>query len=159
MSGRCVLASPLGELLLRVDRGAVCGLSFASAPGLSAGAPPDAPAGPLEREVARQLGEYFAGRRTRFDLPLRPRGSAFAQAVWRQVGQLRHGERIAYAELAERLGLGRGYSRAVARAVAANPLLVLLPCHRVVGSDGTLRGYAGGIERKRWLLRLEQRPQ
>ena len=159
MSGRCVLASPLGALLLRVERGAACALSFVPAPGMAAGVPADTPAGALEREVARQLGEYFAGLRTGFDLPLRPRGSAFAQAVWRQLGQLRHGERIAYAGLAERLGLGRGYSRAVARAVAANPLLVLLPCHRVVGSDGALHGYAGGIERKRWLLRLEARPQ
>ena len=153
MKRHCVVASPLGELQLFVEGGAVCGLRFAVAgePGGGAVAAPDG----LEREAAWQLGEYFGGSRSRFDLPLRARGSAFAQAVWQQLGQLRYGERISYAALAARLGLASGSSRAVARAVAANPLLVLLPCHRVIGSDGALRGYAGGIERKRWLLQLE----
>jgi methylated-DNA-[protein]-cysteine S-methyltransferase len=125
---------------------------------------PEAPASPrqidaaapwLAREAARQIDQYLAGRRRDFELPLDARGSAFAQRAWRELCALRYGERVGYAALAGRLGLDAGHARAVGRAVGANPLLLLVPCHRVVGSDGAPRGYAGGVARKLALLELE----
>lgn len=115
----------------------------------------DAAAPPLVAEVARQIDEYLGGRRRRFELALDPLGSEFARRVWRELGALGYGERVAYAQLASRLGLDARHARAVGRAVGANPLLVLLPCHRVLGSDGALRGYAAGVARKIALLELE----
>lgn len=107
-------------------------------------------------ELARQLDEYFAGRRDVFDLPLEPDGSAFQRRVWRLLAAIPHGETRTYGELAQQLGRP-GAARAVGRANATNPLPIVVPCHRVVGADGTLTGFAGGVEFKRRLLRLEGR--
>jgi methylated-DNA-[protein]-cysteine S-methyltransferase len=98
--------------------------------------------------------EYFAGERTEFDLPLAPAGSAFQQQVWRELRGIGFGETAGYGELAVRLGRA-GSARAVGRANATNPIPIVIPCHRVVGSDGCLTGYAGGMEMKTALLRLE----
>ncbi|BCM65452.1 MULTISPECIES: methylated-DNA--[protein]-cysteine S-methyltransferase [Streptomyces] len=103
----------------------------------------------------RQLDAYFAGRLTRFELPLSPAGSPFQRAVWQALDDIPYGTTSTYGELAARLGLPRSELRAVGRALGANPLLLLRPCHRVIGADGSLRGYAGGVEHKRWLLTHE----
>ncbi|GAA2205963.1 hypothetical protein GCM10009850_014210 [Nonomuraea monospora] len=106
-------------------------------------------------EAERQFGEYFAGERTRFDLPLAPRGTAFQERVWAELARLPYGTTTSYGALTARVGAPPDRIRAVAAAVGANPLLVLLPCHRVIAADGALTGYAGGLERKHALLTLE----
>lgn len=106
-------------------------------------------------EVRRQLDEYFAGERRTFDLELRTHGSAFQERVWQALDDISYGTTTTYGELAVRLGVPRAEVRELGGAIAANPLLVLRPCHRVIGSDGTLKGYAGGVDRKRTLLELE----
>lgn len=104
--------------------------------------------------VARQLAEYFAGERRRFDLRLAPAGTEFQRAVWDALTAIPYGSTVGYGELAR--GLGRpSASRAVGRANGANPIPVVVPCHRVIGAHGDLTGYGGGIECKRFLLRLE----
>lgn len=107
--------------------------------------------------MVAQLAEYFAGARREFDLPLAPRGTAFQQRVWEELRRIPYGETISYAELARRVGRP-GASRAVGRANATNPIAVIVPCHRVIGSDGALTGYAGGEPLKRALLELERGP-
>lgn len=107
-------------------------------------------------EAARQLREYFAGDRTTFDLPLAPRGTAFQQRVWMALREIPAGETRTYGEIAARLGQPTA-SRAVGAANGQNPLAVVVPCHRVVGANGTLTGYAGGLDRKAWLLDHEAR--
>ncbi len=103
-------------------------------------------------EVVRQLDAYFAGELTVFDLELAPRGTAFQQRVWKALDSVRYGTTISYGELAASLGIPRDRIQALGAAIAANPLLIIRPCHRVIGSDARLRGYAGGVERKRQLL-------
>jgi methylated-DNA-[protein]-cysteine S-methyltransferase len=104
-----------------------------------------------------QLGEYLDRRRTAFDLPLAPDGDDFQHAVWAMLRHIPYGETTSYGELAARLG-DRNLARRVGNAVGRNPLSILVPCHRVVGADGSLTGYAGGLERKRFLLELEGAP-
>jgi methylated-DNA-[protein]-cysteine S-methyltransferase len=103
-------------------------------------------------DVTRQLAEYFAGTRTRFDIPLGGGGSGFQRRIWDALDELPYGRTTTYGQLAERLGIPRGQIQAVGAAIGANPVLVVRPCHRVIGADGGLRGYAGGVERKRRLL-------
>jgi methylated-DNA-[protein]-cysteine S-methyltransferase len=102
----------------------------------------------------RELVEYLAGERTSFDLPTSATGSAFEQRVWRVLAAIPYGETTSYGEIAESLG-DRNQARMVGRAVGHNPLSIVVPCHRVVGRDGKLTGYAGGLERKHFLLDLE----
>jgi methylated-DNA-[protein]-cysteine S-methyltransferase len=99
----------------------------------------------------KQFGEYFAGSSTSFDLHFSLRGSEFQRAVWQALDAIPYGETCSYGELAERVA-DRSKTRAVAAAVGRNPLCIVLPCHRVIGANGSLTGYAGGLERKRWLL-------
>ena len=101
-----------------------------------------------------QLGDYFAGRRRVFDLPLAPRGTAFQLRVWQELARIPFGETISYAQLAQRLGSPNG-TRAVGAANGRNPLPIVLPCHRVIGADGGLTGFGGGLQTKDQLLRLE----
>lgn len=108
----------------------------------------------LTDEAARQLEEYFRGRREVFSLPLAPKGSAFQQEVWRALQQIPYGETATYGELACRIGRAKA-ARAVGQACHQNPLWIVIPCHRVVGAGHRLTGYAGGIEMKRQLLELE----
>jgi methylated-DNA-[protein]-cysteine S-methyltransferase len=104
--------------------------------------------------VAAQLGEYFAGGRRNFDLPLQPRGTEFQRRVWEELARIPYGVTISYAELAARVGRP-GASRAVGRANGTNPIPVIVPCHRVIGSNGALTGFGGGMPLKRALLVLE----
>lgn len=103
-------------------------------------------------EVTRQLQAYFAGELTVFDLDLAPRGTPFQQRVWAALDSIRYGTTISYGELASQLGVPRDRIQALGAAIGANPLLIIQPCHRVIGADGTMRGYAGGTERKQQLL-------
>ncbi|ANZ41705.1 cysteine methyltransferase [Lentzea guizhouensis] len=108
-------------------------------------------------EVRRQLGEYFAGTRRTFDLVLAPRGSAFEKSVWALLTSIPYGETRTYGQLAAELG-DPGAAQAVGNANGWNPISIIVPCHRVVGSRGSLTGYAGGLQRKRFLLELEEPP-
>ena len=105
-------------------------------------------------EVARQLDGYFDGSRTTFDLPLAPAGTPFQRRVWDELARIPWGTTVTYGELAARAG-HPGAARAVGAAVGRNPISIVVPCHRVVGADGTLTGYAGGVARKAFLLALE----
>ena len=110
---------------------------------------------PAELEDAViQLKEYFEGARRQFDLRLNPHGTAFQKSVWSQIEQIPYGKTISYLELSKQLGDVKAI-RAVANANGKNPLWIIVPCHRVIGSDGSLTGYAGGLQRKRWLLEHE----
>lgn len=104
--------------------------------------------------IAVQLDDYFSGRRQTFDIDIEPDGTAFQLAVWKIVMNIPYGKTLTYKEIAQQMGVKNG-ARAVGLAVGANPLLVVVPCHRVIGSRGQLSGYAGGIDRKKWLLRHE----
>lgn len=106
-------------------------------------------------EAARQLTEYFSGDRTKFDLPLRPEGTDFQQRVWRALRDIPFGETWSYGELARHIGNPTA-SRAVGLANGRNPISIVIPCHRVIGANGSMTGYGGGIERKRWLLAHER---
>ena len=106
-------------------------------------------------ETVRQLREYFEGRRTAFELELAAEGTPFQQRVWAAVDTVGYGSTVSYGELARRAGVARSDARAVGTAVGANPLLLVRACHRVIGADGSLRGYAAGIPRKEALLTLE----
>lgn len=109
---------------------------------------------PLLQEATRQLQAYFAGQRTRFELPLAPQGTAFQQQVWRALAEIPYGETRSYGELAKQLN-NPGASRAVGAANGKNPLSIVLPCHRVIGGQGQLTGFAGGLDAKQTLLSLE----
>lgn len=114
----------------------------------------EAPHCPLLREAARQYLEYEAGTRELFDLPLAPQGTPFQRAVWQALCEVPFGRTATYGELAARVG-HPGSARAVGAAVGRNPISVIIPCHRILGADGGLTGYAGGLERKQQLLQLE----
>jgi methylated-DNA-[protein]-cysteine S-methyltransferase len=108
----------------------------------------------LLRQTKKELAEYFAGTRKRFEVALDPSGTPFQHAVWNAISGVGYGETISYGELAQRAGAA-GRARAVGAATGRNPIGVIVPCHRIVGADGSLTGYAGGLERKRALLALE----
>lgn len=110
---------------------------------------------PVELEdCVMQLNEYFEGTRTQFDLKLNPEGTDFQKTVWKQLEQIPYGKTISYLDLSKQLGDVKAI-RAVANANGKNPLWIIVPCHRVIGSDGSLTGYAGGLHRKQWLLEHE----
>lgn len=116
---------------------------------------PDAGDSVVLKETARQLEEYFAGERTTFDLPLAAEGTPFQRRVWEALSAIPYGETVSYGELARRIGQPTA-SRAVGLANGRNPISIVVPCHRVIGSSGKLVGYGGGLERKQTLLALEQ---
>lgn len=148
--------SPIGALLVAGDATALRLISFPS------GDRAKEPQADWEhdpeafREVARQLDDYFAGTRTTFELPLAPEGTAFQKAVWRALLDIPYGETTSYGALAARIGRPQA-SRAVGAANGANPLPVVVPCHRVIGADRSLTGFGGGLDTKRYLLAHEQR--
>ena len=150
--------SPLGEILLVADATghALRGLYLERQKYYPAAASqwPERRSLALFREVAAQLRDYFAGARTRFDVPLAPVGTSFQRAVWKAIAEVPFGETLSYAELARRCGRPTAM-RAVGAATGRNPITVIIPCHRIMGSGGELTGYAGGLERKRALLALE----
>jgi methylated-DNA-[protein]-cysteine S-methyltransferase len=142
-----IIDSPIGELLLSAEGGAITALHMEPLPEQANGSKRD----PVLAAARKQLDRYFAGKLTAFDLPLAPAGSDFFQQVWTELRQVPFGETITYADLAGRVGRP-GHFRAVGAANGRNPISIIVPCHRVVGSNGSLTGYGGGIERKRWLL-------
>jgi methylated-DNA-[protein]-cysteine S-methyltransferase len=147
--------SPVGPLGLAVDDHGVVRIQFHAGRGLD-WAGPDARAGShaLLARTAAQLGEYFDGRRRDFDLPLSPHGTPFQRTVWSELGRIPYGEAISYAQLAQRIGKPAAM-RAVGAANGRNPLPIVVPCHRVIGANGTLTGFGGGLPTKAFLLRLE----
>ena len=145
MSTRAI-KTPIGPLTLEADENAVTAIRF------SAGGAQDA--SPLLDAAEAQLREYFAGARRTFDLPLAPHGTAFQQRVWTASRTIPYGETRTYGELAAAIDSPNA-SRAVGMANHRNPLPILIPCHRVIGADGSLTGYAGGLATKRRLLALE----
>jgi len=175
------MSSPLGDIVIVARAGAVCEIRLPDAtiglpreprepreppepresselrelhgPHDSAKAPASTGDGALG-EARRQLAEYFAGRRREFELPLELRGTAFQERVWRALLDVRYGETVSYAELARAVGAPTS-TRAVGAAVGRNPLPIVVPCHRVIGAAGDLRGFASGLARKRWLLQAE----
>jgi methylated-DNA-[protein]-cysteine S-methyltransferase len=152
----CEHASPLGKLLLAATEHGLCGLYFEEHKYFkgSAGWRRD-DNHPHLRNAARQLDDYFAGRRTSFDIALDTTGTAFQRAVWAELQMLPFGRTISYREIAQRIANPKAI-RAAGSAIGRNPVSIIVPCHRVVGTSGSLSGYAGGIERKRYLLKLEQ---
>lgn len=151
MSINTTIDSPLGALLLAGEEGAG-GLRLTSVRFTQVRR---AATHPAFTEVERQLGEYFGGTRQEFDLDLGDTGTPFQRRVWEAVAAVPYGKSVSYGEIAAAIGAPRDRIRAVGAAIGANPLLVVRPCHRVVGADGALTGYAGGLERKRFLLTLE----
>jgi len=152
------IPSPVGRLLLASNGEALCLVEF------------ERPRHPVRRsgdwhereddvlrETRRQLDEYFDGKRRGFDLPLAPRGTGFQQQVWLALRDIPYGETISYAQLARRLDMPTA-TRAVGAANGRNPLPIVVPCHRVIGADGSLTGFGGGLPTKRYLLQLEGAP-
>lgn len=151
---RC--ASPLGELLFAGPRADVlASVSMPRQRGALAVGPDWVRDDAAFAEAARQFEAYFAGRLRRFELALLPEGTDFRRRVWAALDEVPYGETVTYGELARLAGAPAAAVRAVGGAVGANPLLVVRPCHRVIGANGTLTGFAGGLAAKRTLLELE----
>lgn len=153
------IRSPVGHLVLTASETGLTGVYFPTSKHSSS--PPD-PLSAMRRggtndvldRTEAQLDEYFAGTRTTFDLPLEPSGTEFQLSVWELLRKIPYGVTTSYGELARRLGDPQK-SRAVGAANGANPIPIIVPCHRVVGSKGELTGFGGGLDRKRWLLEHE----
>lgn len=164
--------SPVGALRIIANQTAITAVEFAGpkavsasdhssvnrAAAVSAGRPVGVrdDANPLLVEAVRQLRAYFDRELKEFDLPLAPTGTDFQQSVWEQLRLIGYGETVSYGDIAGRLGKSLAASRAVGLANGSNPIAIVVPCHRVVGANGTLTGYGGGVERKQILLELEQ---
>jgi methylated-DNA-[protein]-cysteine S-methyltransferase len=148
--------SPVGQLRIVEQDGAITAIEFEPfrATGRPLGERRDDH--PVLADAIAQLTAYFARDLKEFDLPLAPVGSPFQQQVWDQLRQIGYGETASYGQVAGRLGRTNAASRAVGLANGQNPIPIVVPCHRVIGADGTLTGYAGGLDRKRLLLELEQ---
>ena len=138
--------TPVGTLCVCSDGEAVTGIRF--------GAGETNGGCPVTGQARQQLTEYFAGQRREFDLPLAPAGTDFQRRVWELLREIPYGETVTYGELARRLGNPKS-ARAVGMACNRNPIAIVVPCHRVVGSTGSLTGYAGGLDAKAFLLKLE----
>lgn len=144
--------TPIGAILVAGDDNAIVEIQFAGAEPKPEWIRDDA----ALAGAASQLGAYFAGELCAFDLPLAPRGTNFQQSVWRALRAIPYGETTTYAKIAERIGKPRAV-RAVGAANGANPIPIVIPCHRVIGSSGSMTGFGGGIDVKRQLLALEAR--
>ena len=155
MTVTAAYASPLGEIVLSSDGSALTGLRFAGQLHFPGDLPPPGPVCCLQvfEDTVRWLDLYFAGECPGFTPPLAPAGTSFRKAVWTRLLSIPYGATVTYGSLAAELGSS---ARAVGGAVARNPVSLIIPCHRVIGADGTLTGYAGGTERKAFLLRLEK---
>jgi len=152
-----VMSSPVGDLRIVEHDGAISQIEFSpfrDADGRPKGDRDDDH--PVLVEARRQLTAYFERDLKEFDLPLAPVGSDFQLRVWEQLRGIGYGETASYGQIAARLGMTNAASRAVGLANGRNPIPIVIPCHRVIGANGTLTGYAGGLERKQSLLTLEQ---
>jgi methylated-DNA-[protein]-cysteine S-methyltransferase len=147
--------SPLGKLLLVASAEGLRAIRFEGREKFSPPRPDWIYGEEPFRDLMRQLQEYFAGSRSDFDLPLAPQGTSFQIKVWDALQKIPYGETISYAELAQRIGRPKAV-RAVGAANGANPIPILIPCHRVIGSNGALVGYGGGLDIKKHLLALEK---
>ena len=143
---RSVMQSPVGAVTVFSDGEAIVGIRF----GNLGGDEPDA----VISEAIRQLGEYFDGKRKSFELPLKPCGTPFQESVWRALRDIPYGETRAYGDIAKSVGNEKA-CRAVGMANNKNPIAIVIPCHRVIGADGSLTGYAAGTDIKKFLLELE----
>ena len=144
MSETVVFRTPLGNMRLVMSGGAVTELGFTEEQENGA-----------ENEGVRQVLEYFAGTRREFSLPLRPNGTPFQLRVWRALTEIPYGETRTYGDIARAIG-APGAARAVGGANNKNPIAIIVPCHRVIGANGALTGYAGGLDKKDFLLKLEK---
>jgi methylated-DNA-[protein]-cysteine S-methyltransferase len=153
------VSTELGEITLVADGDVLTGLYFARhwprPPKSAFGVLVDADADPFVTRVSSELREYLTGQRTSFDVPTSAVGDDFQQRVWAILREIPYGTTTTYGAIADRLG-DKALAQLVGQAVGRNPLSIVVPCHRVVGSDGWLTGYAGGLDRKRWLLDLEE---
>ena len=145
----CVIRTPIGNLAISEKDGAICAVGFTNDKLM-------APGSPLLKEAVEQLTAYFAGQRTEFDLPVRLEGTIFRMRCWEALLTIPYGETISYGEQARRIGNPNAV-RAVGGANHHNPISIVVPCHRVIGADGSLTGYGSGLDRKAWLLAHEQR--
>ena len=149
MIAQAYLDSPLGSLLLEGDADGIQKLSVMEDP-----QDPSAEIPAELQSAAQQIHEYFQGQRSIFDLKLNPQGTSFQKQVWTQLAEIPFGKTATYMDMAKRLGDPKSI-RAAASANGKNPIMIILPCHRVIGSDGSLTGYAGGLWRKKWRLEHE----
>ncbi|MGB5096449.1 MAG: methylated-DNA--[protein]-cysteine S-methyltransferase [Porticoccaceae bacterium] len=147
------LPSPVGALTIGADDTGITAIAF---PGEMPTVQGVANPSPLIREAVRQLRAYFAGRLTNFELPLNAAGTVFQKTVWQALLAVPYGATASYGEIATAVDNPRG-ARAVGLANGRNPIAIVVPCHRIIGRDGSLTGYGGGLDRKRWLLAHEQR--
>lgn len=145
-----LLATEWGILQLTADDQALTGVRWTQHPYESM-------PNELLFRAAEQLKEYFTGERERFDLPFRAQGTVFQKQVWQTIAAIPYGQTRTYRDIAVQMGRTAATARAVGAAAGKNPLWIIIPCHRVIGADGTLTGYAGGVERKAKLLGLEQK--
>jgi methylated-DNA-[protein]-cysteine S-methyltransferase len=153
-----VVESPVGSLRVVVLKEAITAIQFTPFRGLASNRPVGHAADehPVLAAAREQLTAYFHRGLRDFDLPLAPEGTDFQQKVWQELRGIRYGDTASYGEIAKRLGMTNAASRAVGLANGRNPVPIVIPCHRVIGADGSLTGYAGGIQRKQTLLELEQ---
>lgn len=149
--GFCIYETEMGKIRISYDNGNVVGIRFVTDDAPGAGC-----ANALTDEAARELGEYFAGKRTSFDFPYIAEGTEFRKAVWSEVGRIPYGETRSYGEIACSVGKPNAV-RAVGHAIGKNPILIAIPCHRVIGKNGKMTGYACGTDRKASLLYIEKR--
>lgn len=147
---RAFLETPLGTAVIEGDEKGISAISISEEIVAGSAAPPV----PLQ-DAVMQLKEYFFGKRKKFDLKLNPEGSEFQKKIWQQLQAIPFGQTTTYLDLSKAFGNAKAI-RAVAAANGKNPLWIVVPCHRVIGSDGSLTGYAGGLWRKKWLLEHEQ---
>lgn len=151
--------SPQGEMLLVATAKGLAGVYFRGQKYFPSAAKEwrRDPACAILKQAKRELAEYFAGKRQRFSVPLDPAGTPFQRSVWKSIAKVAFGKTITYGELARRAG-HPGSARAAGAATGRNPIGIIVPCHRIMGANGTLTGYAGGLDRKRALLALEGVP-
>jgi methylated-DNA-[protein]-cysteine S-methyltransferase len=160
MAGQCAFTeidTPTGKLHLIANEAALVGI-FWQAEDYSSAELENATRDdrhPILMRAVEQLNEYFAGKRTAFDLPLDPKGTEFQKKVWMALRGIPFGQTASYGQIAKRIGMPTA-SRAVGAANGRNPLPIIVPCHRVIGANGTLTGFGGGLDRKEWLLKHEQ---
>ncbi|MEY2908602.1 MAG: hypothetical protein RLZZ602_1125 [Pseudomonadota bacterium] len=152
MTQHVALETPVGTMRIESSE---TGISAVLWPQQAPSGPEEMTPSPLLAEAAAQLRAYFSGQLKVFDLPLQPEGTEFQQRVWQELKKIPWGATTTYGEIARALSSPKS-ARAVGAAIGRNPLSIVVPCHRVIGRDGSLTGFAGGLERKSWLLNLEQ---